>query len=133
MGTFSEGTSSREETPSTQSSANRQQADPSATSAPVTPSRDPTGKTINRRLTSAGNNVIRVEVEEDCWIAIKNVDDKELFSTLAREGQTLNLTGQGPFQVLLGYAPGASLYLDDRQILLDPYTRNNVAKLVIGQ
>ena len=133
VGTFSEETSSREETTSTQPSANRQQADPSPASSPVTPSRDPTGKTINRRLTAAGNNVIRVEVVEDCWIAIKNVDDKELFSTLAREGQTLNLTGQGPFQVLLGYAPGASLYLDDRQILLDPYTRNNVAKLVIGQ
>ena len=107
--------------------------DPSPAFSPVTEARDPTGKTINRRLTAAGNNVIRVEVVEDCWIAIKNVDDKELYSTLAREGQTLNLTGQGPFQVLLGYAPGASLYLDDRQILLDPYTRNNVAKLVIGQ
>ena len=142
VGTFTESSSedasssdesSSEETSVPQPRARRQEVDPSPAFSPVTEARGPTGKTINRRLTAAGNNVIRVEVVEDCWIAIKNVDDKELYSTLAREGQTLNLTGQGPFQVLLGYAPGASLYLDDRQILLDPYTRNNVAKLVIGQ
>ncbi len=91
------------------------------------------GLTLNRRLTPEGNSEIRVEVTEDCWIAIKNLAGEELYAVLGLAGQTISLTGEGPFRVLLGYAPGASLYLDDRQILLDPYTRNNVASLVIGQ
>jgi len=112
----------------TDSSANR--STPAARAAsPGTNS----GRSISRRLTPTGSNLVRLEVAEDCWISIKNKAGKELYSALGREGQTYNLTGQGPFQVLLGYAPGAELYLDGSQIQLEPYTRNNVARLVIGQ
>jgi len=91
------------------------------------------GNTISRRLTPGGSSQVRLVVAEDCWISIKNTAGKELYAALGREGQTYNLTGKGPFSVLLGYAPGALLYLDDRQIPLEPYTRNNIARLVIGQ
>lgn len=89
--------------------------------------------TVSRRLTPQGSDAVRLEVVEDCWISIKNVAGEELYAILGRPGQTINLAGEGPFRVLLGYAPGASLYLNDRQILLEPYTRNSVASLVIGQ
>mgnify|MGYP000742615100 CR=1 FL=1 len=89
--------------------------------------------TVSRRLTPTGSSVVRLEVTEDCWISVKDVAENELFAMLGRTGQTINLTGDGPFRVLLGYAPGASLYFNDRQIRLAPYTRNNVASLVIGQ
>jgi len=91
------------------------------------------GQTISRRLTTQGSDLVRLEVAEDCWISIKNKAGTELYSALGREGQTYNLTGEGPFQLLLGYAPGAVLYFDGRQVQLEPHTRNNVARLVIGQ
>jgi|GEM_PF-968299 len=88
---------------------------------------------VSGRLTSTGNDEIRFEVVEDCWIAIKTIDNEELYGRLGRAGQSIVLTGQAPFRLLLGYAPGAQVYLNDRQIRLDRYTRNNVASLVIGQ
>ena len=126
-------------TSDTSSRSSRSSSEPAETASTQTPaarsSRAAAGssRTISRRLTPTGSNLVRLEVAEDCWISIKNKAGKELYSALGREGQTYNLTGQGPFSVLLGYAPGASLYLDDRQIQLEPYTRNNVARLVIGQ
>ena len=88
---------------------------------------------ISKRLTPTGSDELRLEVIEDCWIAIKTPDGEDLYGLLGRPGQTIELVGQGPFRVLLGYAPGAQLYLNNRQIGLGPYTRNNVASLVIGQ
>lgn len=108
-------------------------ADETAAARSTPPVRNNSGQTVSRRLTTQGSDLVRLEVAEDCWISIKNTAGKELYSALGREGQTYNLTGQGPFQVLLGYAPGAVLYFDGRQIQLEPYTRNNIARLVIGQ
>ncbi|NOX52804.1 MAG: DUF4115 domain-containing protein [Gammaproteobacteria bacterium] len=48
-------------------------------------------------------------------------------------GQSVEFIGQGPFRVLLGYAPGAILQFNYETVALTPHTRNNVAKLVLGQ
>jgi len=89
--------------------------------------------TVTRRLTPQGDDQIRVEVSEDCWVAISSATGDSLFGILARPGQTLNLTGAGPFRVKLGYTPGIALFFNDEPVLLEPYTRNDVASLVIGQ
>jgi len=88
---------------------------------------------VSQRLTPTGSDELRFDVIEDCWIAVKTPAGEELFGRLGRPGQTITLTGEGPFRVVLGYAPGARLYLDNQEIGLESYTRNNVASLVIGQ
>ncbi len=89
--------------------------------------------TLTRRLTPQGDDEVRVEVSEDSWVAISSAAGDSLFGMLARPGQTLNLTGAGPFRVKLGYAPGVELFFNDEPVLIGPYTRNDVASLVIGQ
>lgn len=89
--------------------------------------------TVNRRLTPEGDDRIRVEVSQDCWVGISSVQGRSLFGMLARPGQTLDLTGAGPFRVKLGYTAGVELFFNDNPVLLEPYTRNDVASLVIGQ
>lgn len=89
--------------------------------------------TVTRRLTPKGDDQVRVEVTEDCWVNISSADGTSLFGLLARPGQTFNLTGAGPFRVKLGYTPGVELFFNDVPVLLEPYTRNDVASLVIGQ
>lgn len=89
--------------------------------------------TVSRRLTAMGSDQIRVEVTADCWIGIQSTAGKTLFGLLARPGQTLNLVGEGPFRVKLGYSSGVELFFNDNPVLLEPYTRNEVASLVIGQ
>ncbi len=89
--------------------------------------------TVNSRLTPEGDDLVRLEVSQDCWVAIRSAEGRTLFAVLARPGQTLSLTGAGPFRVKLGYTPGVELFFNDSPVLLEPYTRNGVATLVIGQ
>ena len=70
---------------------------------------------------------------EDCWVEVRDRDNRYLYSDLRREGEELQLVGEAPFRVRLGYAPGVRLLFNGESIPLAPHTRNNVASLVLGQ
>ena len=86
-----------------------------------------------RNIGVPGSDRIRLDVTEECWIEIKNLDDRVLFGDLGRPGTSLRFQGQGPFRILLGYAHGIEMYYNDDRVALAPHTRNNVANLVVGQ
>ena len=86
-----------------------------------------------RRLTPAGDDRLVLSFSEECWVEISNRDGANLYSDLNRAGRELRLVGQGPFRVLLGYAPGAALSFNGESVPLAPHTRNNVATLMVGQ
>ncbi|MCZ6459658.1 MAG: DUF4115 domain-containing protein [Gammaproteobacteria bacterium] len=87
----------------------------------------------DRRITAFGDDVLEFRFTEECWVEIKSNTGRNLYSDLSRAGQTLRLTGEGPFRILLGYAPGVRLAYNDESVALGPHTRNNVATLVLGQ
>ena len=87
----------------------------------------------DRRITAFGDDVLEFRFTEECWVEIKSNTGRNLYSDLSRAGQTLRLTGAGPFRILLGYAPGVRLAYNDESVALGPHTRNNVATLVLGQ
>lgn len=70
---------------------------------------------------------------DDCWVEVRGADGRNLFSDLGRGGSRLVLVGEGPFHILLGYAPGVELAYNGEPLPLAPHTRNNVATLVLGQ
>ena len=70
---------------------------------------------------------------EECWVQVEDAAGGILYSDLNYAGSTLELTGGGPFEVQLGYAPGVELEFNGETVALNPYTRNNVAKFVLGQ
>jgi cytoskeleton protein RodZ len=86
-----------------------------------------------RRLTESGDDELSFAFTEDCWVEVKNGLGRNLYSDLSRAGTSLALVGEGPFRILLGYAPGATLTFNGEQVALAPHTRNNVASLVLGQ
>ena len=86
-----------------------------------------------RRITETGNDVLRFGFTEECWVEVKSMEGVELYSDLNRAGRSLELVGDGPFRILLGYAPGVTLAWNDESVPLTAYTRNNVANLVVGQ
>ena len=86
-----------------------------------------------RRITAAGEDQLVVRFAQDCWIEVKAADGRLLFSDLRRGDSTLGLIGAGPFRVLLGYAPGASVTFNGETVPLAPHTRDNVATLMVGQ
>ena len=86
-----------------------------------------------RRLTQAGDERLTLTFTEDCWVEIKDNADRTLFGDLGRAGQELEFIGAGPFNVLLGYAPGVRMSFNGEAVVLTPHTRNAVADLVLGQ
>jgi cytoskeleton protein RodZ len=85
-----------------------------------------------RRITPDGDDRLGLAFSDDCWVEVRDLEGRRLYSNLSRGGSELTLAGQGPFRVLLGYAPGASLRFNDEPVPLEPHTRNNVASLVLG-
>jgi cytoskeleton protein RodZ len=86
-----------------------------------------------RRITPLGDDLLVFTFTEDCWVQVYDAAGGELYSDLNRAGGTLELTGGGPFRILLGYAPGVELEFNGEPVALNPYTRKNLAKLVLGQ
>jgi cytoskeleton protein RodZ len=86
-----------------------------------------------RALTAAGDQRLELEFLEECWVEIKDAEGGTLFADLGRPGRAFKFQGQGPFHVLLGYAPGALVSFNEKSIALAPHTRNNVASVVLGQ
>lgn len=88
---------------------------------------------VARRITDTGEQRLAMQFADDSWVEVRNANGRVLYSNLNRAGTALELVGQGPFRILLGYAPGVTLTFDGEQIALGPHTRNNVATLVLGQ
>ncbi len=86
-----------------------------------------------RALTAVGDQRLELDFLEECWVEIKDADGDTLFADLGRPGRAFKFQGQGPFHVLLGYAPGARVSFNEKSIALAPHTRNNVASVVLGQ
>lgn len=87
---------------------------------------------VNEQL-NAGNEELVLSFSADCWVDIKSSAGRDLYSNLGRAATELRLRGSGPFRILLGYAPGVSLAFNGDDVSLAPHTRNNVARLVLGQ
>ncbi|MEM1433443.1 MAG: RodZ domain-containing protein [Pseudomonadota bacterium] len=80
-----------------------------------------------------GEDRLYLTFTADCWVDVKNAAGRGLFSNLGKADTSLELIGDGPFRILLGYAPGATLAFNGDPVTLAPHTRNNVARLVVGQ
>ncbi|MGI9327252.1 MAG: helix-turn-helix domain-containing protein [Pseudomonadales bacterium] len=80
-----------------------------------------------------GEDRLRFSFVADCWVEVRNGEDQVLYSDLGQSNKQLELTGQGPFRILLGYAPGVQLAFNGENVVLTPHTRNDVARLVLGQ
>ncbi len=93
----------------------------------------PTGRVLTRRLTESGDDVVTLVFAEDCWVEVKDATNANIYGDLSRAGDTLELVGEAPFRVLLGYAPGVEMAFNDDPVPLANYTRNNVAALWLGR
>ena len=86
-----------------------------------------------QRITPTGDEELWFEFSEDCWVEVQGGEEQLLYNYLHRQGDTLNLVGQGPFRILLGYSPGVQLVYNGERVPLTPHSRNGVASLVLGQ
>jgi len=69
----------------------------------------------------------------DCWVEVKDMQDNVIYAALKKAEDTLSLDGNGPFKVLLGYAPVVTLDFNGERVEIDSNRRTNSAKLVVGR
>ena len=86
-----------------------------------------------KRITPEGDDSLTLSFSGDCWVEVKNGEGENLYSDLSRSGDVLELVGEGPFRLRLGFAPGVELAFNNERVALTPHTRNNIASIVLGQ
>lgn len=68
----------------------------------------------------------------ECWVTVKDRDGKSLFNNVRRSGDSVDVTGDAPFSVLLGAANGVSSFkFNGEDVDLGPFSKNNVARLTL--
>jgi cytoskeleton protein RodZ len=74
---------------------------------------------------------MRFLFEKDSWLEVRDRDNKIVFSQRLTAGTEQALSGQGPLSVTIGYAPGVRVFWHGEAVDLTPYTRGDVARLVL--
>ena len=71
--------------------------------------------------------------EEDSWVRVLDANGRRLFRDLGRAGRVASVTGETPFAVVVGFAPGIRVEFDGEVVDLEPHTNSrDVADLRIG-
>jgi cytoskeleton protein RodZ len=82
---------------------------------------------------AADTDRLTLHFSADCWIEVKDRDDKVLVATLKHADDRLQVEGRGPFKVLLGYAPGVEMAYNGAPVKVDaPPVGNRSTRLIVG-
>lgn len=79
----------------------------------------------------AGAHRLVLETSADSWVEITGANDELLEQDLLRGGESRQYSDDGPFRVSLGRSSAVSLSLDGQVIDLAPFTRDDVARLLL--
>lgn len=98
---------------------------PPASETPATPAAEKTGQV-------SGAPIMRFVFEKESWVEVRDRNSKVIYSQRTPAGGEQSLaSGQGPFSLVVGYAPGVKLFWHGQAIDLAPYTHGDVARLVL--
>lgn len=69
----------------------------------------------------------------DCWISIKDGSGREVASGIRKAGETVSLSGAGPYNLNIGNAPLATVEFNGKPVDLKPYTQGYTANLKLAR
>lgn len=81
---------------------------------------------------TAESDKLSLRFSADCWIEIKDRDNKLIVATLKHADEKLQIEGRGPFKVLLGYAPGVSMAYNGTPVKVDVAEGSRSTRLIVG-
>ena len=94
-------------------------AEPAATGTTPTPGTPP------------GDRELVLSYRDHSWTEVRDRNGRVLLSTMMTPGARQVLSGQGPFELVIGNAADVSVTLDGRKIDLAPHIRQSVARLTL--
>ena len=80
---------------------------------------------------SSGNAQLHFVFEDESWVEIKDGSGQVIFSQLGRAGSERTVRGSPPLSVVVGNAHGVRLTYREKVVDLGPYTRVDVARMVL--
>lgn len=75
---------------------------------------------------------LRLNFSGECWVEVTNADAEVLVSQVMQAQDSLELNADQPLNVLLGRADAATVFFNNEQVDLKPYTQGDVARLTLG-
>ncbi len=82
-------------------------------------------------VTQSTADLLTLTFSSDCWIQVKDATGKTLSTGIKQAGQTLNLRGQKPLQVILGAPESVSMTFASEPVDLSGYTSGKVARFTL--
>jgi cytoskeleton protein RodZ len=76
---------------------------------------------------------LELRYEADSWTEVSDNAGRQLVYGLISAGEVLDLKGEAPFKVFLGYAPGVKVYYNGELFDHAPFQRRDVARFRIGR
>jgi len=77
-------------------------------------------------------DILSFSFAQDCWVEVKDNSGTLIFADLRKANSTLQLSGNGPFDILLGYAAGVTLTYNSEPINVVVNRTNDLARLTVG-
>lgn len=84
-----------------------------------------------RKSARRGERELKLAFNQECWVEIRDRNERVIFSQLNRPGTQQSVSGLPPFSVVLGNAHGVQLTYDDKPVDLAPHTKIDVARLIL--
>lgn len=90
------------------------------------------GATPVQAVAANDSDKLSLRFSADCWIEIKDRDNRVLVATLKHADEQLQIEGRGPFRVLLGYAPGVVMAYNGAPVKVDVTEGSRSTRLIVG-
>ena len=87
----------------------------------------------NAAIESITEDILSFSFAQDCWVEVKDSSGKMIFADLRKANATLELSGIGPFDILLGYASGVTLNYNGEPVKIVVNRTKNSARLTVGK
>ena len=86
-----------------------------------------------RILSSVGEDRMRIDFQEDCWVEIRSKDERLLYADLGKAGEVKDFVGEAPWLLKLGYAGGISIFLNDSPVNFVPAPEGRITRITIDE
>ncbi|KKA44491.1 cytoskeleton protein RodZ [Salinivibrio sp. KP-1] len=99
----------------------------------TTPEAQPTAASEDEAPASTVNNRLVMTFSGDCWIDVRDANGERLATGIKSEGEQVTLTGDTPYQLVLGAPSVVKITFNGDNIDLDGFPTGQVARLRLPQ
>lgn len=82
--------------------------------------------------TTPPSDKLLLQFQDDSWLEVYDARNTRLAHRLARAGSTLELQGEAPFSLVVGYVPGVSILFNGDTVDLSGYQGRRLVRFSVG-